>query len=37
MYEEYFQNVLDVHTNRGWYQRHERDNLDWFKKELPKF
>ena len=36
MYEEYFQNVLDVHTNRGWYERHERDNLDWFKKELPK-
>ena len=35
MYEEYFQNVLDVHTNKGWYEKHERDNLDWFKKDIP--
>ena len=36
MYEEYFQNVLDVHTNKGWYEKHERDNLDWFKKDIPR-
>lgn len=35
MYEEYFQNVLDVHTNKGWYEKHERKNLDWFKKDIP--
>jgi glycosyltransferase involved in cell wall biosynthesis len=36
MYEEFFQNVLDVHTNKGWYERHERNDLDWLKKEIPK-
>jgi glycosyltransferase involved in cell wall biosynthesis len=36
MYEEYFRNVLDVHTNKGWYEKHERDNLDWFKKDIPR-
>jgi len=35
MYEEYFRNVLDVHTNKGWYERHERSDLDWLKKEIP--
>lgn len=36
MYEEYFRNVYDVHTNKGWYERHERDNLDWFKRDIPR-
>lgn len=36
MYEEYFRNVHDVHTNKGWYERHERDNLDWFKRDIPR-
>jgi FkbM family methyltransferase len=36
MYEEYFQMVMDVHTNQGWYQRHtERNNMDWLKKSYP--
>jgi len=37
MYEEYFQNVLDVHTGEGWYQRHERNDMNFLKKELPTF
>jgi hypothetical protein len=37
MYEEYFQMVHDVHTNKGWYQIHEdRKDIDWLYKQYPK-
>jgi len=37
MYEEYFQNVLDVHTGNGWYERYPaRAELNWLRKEYPK-
>jgi glycosyltransferase involved in cell wall biosynthesis len=37
MYEEYFQNVLNVYSGKGWYERkHDRSELDWLKKEYPK-
>jgi glycosyltransferase involved in cell wall biosynthesis len=35
MYEEYFQNVYDVHTNKGWYERHARSALEWLEKDIP--
>ena len=38
MYEEYFEMVLNVHTGKGWYERkHDRAELDWLKKEYPKY
>jgi glycosyltransferase involved in cell wall biosynthesis len=37
MYEEYFQSVLNVYTNKGWYEKNDdRMNLDWLKKEYPQ-
>ena len=36
MYEEYFQMVLDVHTGNGWYEPHNRTNLDWLKRQYPQ-
>ena len=35
-YEDFFQSVLDVYTNKGWYQRHtERDRIAGAHKLLP--
>jgi glycosyltransferase involved in cell wall biosynthesis len=36
MYEEYFQNVLNVFTNKGWYERNpNRTNLDYLRRDYP--
>lgn len=36
MYEEFFQMVLDVYQDKGWYQpRPNRAELDWLKKTIP--
>ena len=35
MYEEYFQNVLDVYQGRGWYERHNRKDLSFLERQLP--
>ena len=33
MYEEYFQSVLDVYTDNGWYKvREDRSNINWLSK-----
>lgn len=37
MYEEYFRTVLDVHQNKGWYERYPmRQDLSWLKRDYPK-
>jgi len=37
MYEEYFQNVMNVQTGNGWYERKpNRTDLNWLKKEYPQ-
>jgi glycosyltransferase involved in cell wall biosynthesis len=37
MYEEYFQNVLDVYTGQGWYATHaDRKDISWLSKKYPK-
>jgi glycosyltransferase involved in cell wall biosynthesis len=36
MYEEFFQSVLNVHTNKGWYEPNpDRSNLQWLVKHYP--
>jgi glycosyltransferase involved in cell wall biosynthesis len=34
-YEEFFQNVLDVYESKGWYQRHQRRDMDFRTKHYP--
>jgi len=37
IYEEYFQNVLNVYTKNGWYERNSnRDNLNFLVKTYPE-
>lgn len=35
MYQKYFQDVLNVHQGKGWYEE-GNGNVDWLRKELPK-
>jgi 2-polyprenyl-3-methyl-5-hydroxy-6-metoxy-1,4-benzoquinol methylase len=38
MYEEYFQNVLNVYTGKGWYQENEnRNGLGFCEKVYPSY
>jgi glycosyltransferase involved in cell wall biosynthesis/SAM-dependent methyltransferase len=37
MYEEYFQNVLNVYNGKGWYERnYQRSELAYLKRTYPK-
>lgn len=33
MYEKFFQDILNVHTNEGWYELNQRDSIDCLEKE----
>lgn len=35
-YEEFFQSVLDIHTDAGWYRVTDRKESDFFTKHYPK-
>jgi hypothetical protein len=36
MYEEFFQNILNVHTGNGWYEMDpNRENLDFMVRNYP--
>jgi glycosyltransferase involved in cell wall biosynthesis len=37
MYDEYFDNVMEVYTGRGWYSTYKKDlNLNFRKNHYPK-
>ena len=37
MYEEYFEQVMNVHTNKGWYERkYDRQDMAWLKRPVPQ-
>jgi hypothetical protein len=36
LYEEYFQNVLNVYNGQGWYEmKEDREDLDFLVKHYP--